>query len=289
MGIISAKGRADVGIVDYEDFIQTDAAINPGNSGGALVNMQGQLVGINTAILSRTGGNNGIGFAIPSNMAKPIMESLLKNGEVVRGYLGVVIQDINQEMARALHLKTSRGVLVADVQDPSPAAKAGIKRGDIILSVNGTATDSTGHLRNLVAAAGANSKVKLELMRKGSKQTLSVGLGKLPSQESAVTDQAGSSGGLSGLSLETLQAAHRSQLGLPDEFKSGVVVTGVQRGSTASRSLRPEDVIFEANRKPVHSPEELQTAFQANKGPVLLLVYRQGSTNFVTFNRPDKD
>src|SRR5690606_24971795 len=137
----------------YEDFIQTDAAINPGNSGGALVNMRGELVGINTAILSRSGGNMGIGFAIPTDMAKPISESLLKHGKVDRGYLGVSIQDVDQELAKAMQLPSAQGVLVSDVQANSPAAKGGLVRGDVVVRVDGKAVNTTGQLRNAIAAA----------------------------------------------------------------------------------------------------------------------------------------
>ena len=158
MGIVSAVGRADLGIVDYEDFIQTDAAINPGNSGGALVNLRGELVGINTAILSRSGGNMGIGFAIPTDMARPIMQSLLERGKVVRGWLGVGIQSIDQDLAQALKLRATTGVLVTEVTHGTPAEKAGLRRGDVILSVDGTTVASTGELRNLVAAAGDDDR-----------------------------------------------------------------------------------------------------------------------------------
>src|SRR5690606_10262065 len=151
MGIVSAVGRADVGIVDYEDFIQTDAAINPGNSGGALVNMRGELVGINTAILSRTGGYQGIGFAIPSEMAQPIMRSLMDTGRVSRGFLGVGIQDLTPELAQAMGIPNTRGVVITDVRPDSAAAKAGLEQGDVVQSVDGTAVDSAGRLRNLIA------------------------------------------------------------------------------------------------------------------------------------------
>ena len=170
MGIVSAKGRANLRIVDYEDFIQTDAAINPGNSGGALVNIRGELIGINTAILSRTGGYQGIGFAIPTGMALPIIRSLLKSGKVIRGYLGIMIQDVDADMAKALKLPSSSGVLVSDVIPDSPAAKAGLKRGDFILKIAGRSVDSASRLRNIVASHGARRQVALDLVRKGKKK-----------------------------------------------------------------------------------------------------------------------
>jgi serine protease Do len=184
MGIVSAKGRADLGIVDYEDFIQTDAAINPGNSGGALVNMEGKLVGVNTAILSRTGAFAGVGFAIPSEMVKPIMQSLLENGKVVRGWLGVTIQDVDAELARAMSLPSASGVLISDLAPGGPAARAGVQRGDVVVRIDGKPVESTGRLRNLIAAAGARGKVSLDLVRKGKPQTLSVELGEMPNDPS---------------------------------------------------------------------------------------------------------
>jgi len=167
MGIVSAKGRANVGIAAYEDFIQTDAAINPGNSGGALVDMEGHLVGINTAILSRSGGNMGIGFAIPTNMAQPIMKSLIDHGKVVRGWLGVGIQDIDQDLATAMKLGQIRGILISEVSDAGPGMKAGLKSGDVVLSLDGAPMNSTGEFRNAIAAKGSGATVKLDLMRDG--------------------------------------------------------------------------------------------------------------------------
>ena len=180
MGIVSAKGRANVHIAAYEDFIQTDAAINPGNSGGALVDMEGHLVGINTAILSRSGGNVGIGFAIPSNMAQPIMKSLMDHGKVVRGWLGVSIQDVDQQLATAMKLKEVKGILISDVAGNGPALKAGLKSGDIVLKLNGSPVESTGTFRNAIAAAGSGTTVKLELLRDGKPLTVDAKLGELP-------------------------------------------------------------------------------------------------------------
>lgn len=180
MGIVSAKGRANVGIVDYEDFIQTDAAINPGNSGGALVNLRGELVGINTAILSRSGGYQGIGFSIPSNMAKPIMESLVNDGRVRRGWLGISIEDVTPKIATELGMRDAKGVLVRSVQANSPAARAGLRRGDVVLKIKQEEVNSSTRLRNIVALEGAGASVTFTIFRDGATKALRIQLGELP-------------------------------------------------------------------------------------------------------------
>ncbi|MEZ4360821.1 MAG: Do family serine endopeptidase [Kofleriaceae bacterium] len=180
MGIVSAKGRASVGIVDYEDFIQTDAAINPGNSGGALVNLRGELVGINTAILSKSGGYQGIGFAIPSNMARQISDMLVKDGKVKRGYLGVNIATVNQDVAKQAGLKVDHGVLVTGVQPNGPASKAGLRDGDVIVSLDGNEVKDAGKLRNTIAMSPSGSSVNLQVVRGTSKQKVTVRLSELP-------------------------------------------------------------------------------------------------------------
>lgn len=190
MGIVSAMGRASVGIEEYEDFIQTDAAINPGNSGGALVDLDGNLVGINTAILSRSGGYQGIGFAIPTNMARPIMEMLVKDGRVSRGYLGVQLAPLNQQTKDHFKLDTSSGVVIAGVGDDTPAAKAGLQAGDVVTGIDGTAVRELGKLRNLVAMKGAGKIAELAIVRAGSPQRLAVTLGELPDQRVAVQQSA---------------------------------------------------------------------------------------------------
>ncbi|MGH7449941.1 MAG: Do family serine endopeptidase, partial [bacterium] len=184
-GIVSAKGRSNVGLADYEDFIQTDAAINPGNSGGALVNMDGELVGINTAIATRSGGFQGIGFTVPINMARSVMESLLKHGKVVRGWLGVSIQDINETMAKAMKLKNAAGALVGDVTDDSPAARAGIKSSDVIIEINGKKVQNSAQLRNEVAGTAPGTTVTLKIVREGKEQTFEVKLAELPGRVAA--------------------------------------------------------------------------------------------------------
>jgi serine protease Do len=290
MGIVSAKGRSETGIVDYADFIQTDAAINPGNSGGALVNMQGELVGINTAIISRTGGYQGIGFAIPSNMASQIAQALVKDGRVVRGWLGIGIQDVEPDLAGAMGLPTADGVLVSDVEPGSPADKGGLQRGDVILTVDGKKTNSSTQLRNLIAEAGANKKVELAILRGGKAQTLPVLLGELKSDKPAL-GRGGENGGrpetLQGLQLEPLTPQLRGRLELPPSLKAGIVVTGVAPGSAAQRAgIAPGDVIVELDRQPVSSVQEFRKAYEKPGGKnVLLLIYRNGRTSYVVLNR----
>ncbi|NOZ87236.1 MAG: DegQ family serine endoprotease [Deltaproteobacteria bacterium] len=286
MGIVSAKGRANMGITDYENFIQTDAAINPGNSGGAMVNLRGELVGINTAILSRSGGSQGIGFAIPSNMAKSVMESLLKNGRVVRGWLGVVIQDVNKDLADAMKLKTYKGVLISDVIKGSPAKKAGIKRGDVVISVNGTKVNSTGKLRNLIAMLGANAKARLKILRKGKKINISVLLGEQPDNMGISAKVNENQGPLGGLTLGSLNQVNRDKFNIPDKLKEGVVVTDVQQGSPSQfAGLMPGDVILEIDQKPIKSVSDFRKLYNNAKGNILLLVYRKGATMYIVLRR----
>jgi serine protease Do len=290
MGIVSAKGRADLGIIDYEDFIQTDAAINPGNSGGALVNMEGKLVGINTAILSRSGGYQGIGFAIPSNMASPILESLKKYGKVTRGWLGVSIQDIDQELVSAMKLPVSRGILISDVKAGTPAAKAGFRRGDVVTKVDGRAVDSTGQFRNYVAGVGAGKKATFEIVREGQTMSIVAELGEMPADEGIASPSAPQSGpqssALDGLTLGELTPEARRAFGIPPEVQKGVVVQRLKPGSPAAEAgLRPGDVLLEVNRKPVGSVAEFEAAYRASGEKTLLLVHRKGATVFIVVKR----
>jgi serine protease Do len=289
MGIVSAKGRSETGIVDYSDFIQTDAAINPGNSGGALVNMQGELVGINTAIISRTGGYQGIGFAIPSNMASQIAQARVKDGRVVRGWLGIGIQDVDADLASAMTLPNADGVLVSDVEPASPADKAGLKRGDVILTVDGKKTNSSTQLRNLIAEAGANKKVELAILRGGKPQTLPVTLGELKSDKPEVNRESENGGRpetLQGLQVEPITPQLRSRLELPSTLKGGVVITGVAPGSAGQHAgLAPGDVIVELNRQPIRGVQDFRDAYEkAGDKNVLLLVFRDGRTHYVVLN-----
>jgi serine protease Do len=291
MGIVSAKGRSETGIVDYADFIQTDAAINPGNSGGALVNMQGELVGINTAIISRSGGYQGIGFAIPSNMASQIAQSLVKDGRVVRGWLGIGIQDVDADLAGAMGLPTADGVLVSDVEPGGPADKGGLLRGDVILTVDGKKTNTSFQLRNLIAEAGANKKVELALLRGGKLQTLSLLLGELKSDKDTPTTAKAERGTrpelAQGLQVEPITPDLRARLELPPTVRQGIVVTGVAPGSAASGAgLAPGDVILELNRQPVVDVQQFRNAYKKPGGKsVLLLIYRDGRTRYVVLER----
>jgi serine protease Do len=286
MGIVSAKGRANMGIVDYEDFIQTDAAINPGNSGGALINMAGELVGINTAILSKTGGYQGIGFAIPSNMVRPIMESLARHGKVIRGWLGVAIQDLTEDLAKAMGLGSTRGVLVGDVTAGSPADRAGMKRGDVVLKINGEEVDSTGRLRNLVAAAGKSARVKVEALRGNDRKTFDVVLGEMPAALGGEAKIDSGEGALGGLTVASLSPAVRDKHRIPERVTQGVVVEGVAPGSPAANAgVREGDVILELNRETVTSAEHFARLHRTARGKVLLLVYRDGNTMYLLLSK----
>jgi len=284
MGIVSAKGRTDLGIEAYEDFIQTDAAINPGNSGGALINAEGKLVGINTAILSRSGGYQGIGFAIPSNMASPIMDSLKKNGKVIRGWLGVAIQDVDQELADAMKLPAATGILLSDVKPGTPAAKAGLARGDVVLKVDGKVVDTSGQFRNVIAASGSKRKVHLDLVRDGKSVATDVELGEMPDSDAVAAAGPSSSQGsaLDGIVLESINPQNRRAFEIDDSLKQGVVITRLDPQSNAAHAgLRPGDVVLEVNRVRIDTPQRFQELYSKSKNRVLLLVNRHGSTSYL--------
>jgi len=283
MGIISAKGRA-TGLADgsFEDFLQTDAPINQGNSGGALVNTRGELVGINSQILTPSGGNIGIGFAIPATMAQNVMQQLVKNGVVRRAMLGVTVQPLTSDLARSLGLDEVRGALVASVQPDSPAQKAGIQRGDVILDVNGMPVSDSNSLRNRVASLAPGSRASVTVLRDGRRDTLQAVLAELPGKRASAADSgSGDSGGRFGLAVEPVTPEVASQLGL--KSARGLVVNGVTPGSPASDAgVRPGDVIEQVNRRPVSSVPELQEALQSSgKRPALLLLNREGSDLYV--------
>lgn len=284
MGIVSAIGRANVGIADYEDFIQTDAAINPGNSGGALVNAKAELVGINTAIFSKTGGYQGIGFAIPSNMAKAVIESLITTGKVIRGWLGVSIQPITPELAKQFNLEEENGALVADVVEGSPAEEAGVMRGDVIVRFNGQKVEEPYNLRNTVANTPPGKAVELEVIRESKVNTLTVKIGELPSEaiKAPATEYENV---LKGVSVRDLTPDIFRQLNLPGKIR-GVVVAEIETDSPAESELIPGDVIQEINKKAIANLQDYEEVVSKIKPEenVLLLVFRKGSNVFVTIS-----
>lgn len=289
LGIVSAKSRAGMGIVDYEDFIQTDAAINPGNSGGALVNMRGELVGINTAILSRTGGYQGVGFAIPIRMARTVMQSLVETGTVSRGWLGVGIQDLEPPLARALRLPDNTdGVLITGVQPGTPAARAGLARGDVVTAIDGTPMRNAGQLRNTIALKGAVD-IELTVLRDGRERSVAVTLGTLAEDgRSAAKPEEGDAveNTRLGLALRPLDRALRERLGVPADAE-GVVVAGVDPGSPADRAgLRPGDVIAEVEQRPVASVRDFERRVDRADDELLLLVRRGAGTLYVALEKP---
>lgn len=287
-GIVSAKGRANVGIADYEDFIQTDAAINPGNSGGALVNIRGELVGINTAIFTRSGGYMGIGFAVPSNMARTVMDSLVKVGKVTRGWLGVYIQDITPELAKQFNLSSSQGALVSDIIENSPAEKAGFARGDVIVQYNGRDVENTGHLRNMVAQTLVGKVVEVTVIRNEEEKVLKVTIGELPAEVAKGEKGEEEVGGgiFEGVTVQNLTQEFRERLEVPDKI-TGVVVTSVEAGSAADEyGLKPGDVILEINKEATKTVKDFNKAIGEIKKDdgVLLLIYREGMTIFITLS-----
>src|SRR3984885_2091857 len=259
MGIVSATGRGQLGIEDYENFIQTDAAINPGNSGGAMIDIHGNLVGINTAILSHggSGGNEGVGFAIPMSMAKPVMDQILAHGKVIRGYLGVHIQDFSPELAKSFNFNQSGGVLIGDVSANTPAANAGLKKGDVIVKLNGQAESDSNDLRNTISQMSPGTQDKLDIWRDGKVQPYTVTLGELPNDKtSAEGSDEGSSGEIQGIDVQDLTPEISQQLNLPSGTH-GVVVTSVDPASAAAAAgINRGDLIQEINHKPVTSASQ---------------------------------
>ncbi len=285
-GIVSAKGRSNLGLADYEDFIQTDAAINPGNSGGPLVDIDGRLIGINTAIASRTGGFQGIGFAVPSNMAQKVMNSLIKDGKVTRGWLGVTIQDISESMAKGLNLKSTDGAIVGSVVEDSPAEKAGLKTGDVIVELQGERVKNTVSLRNRVASTPPNKTVRLKVLRDGKPKTILVTLGELPSDNEVVAQKDSKIEKLFGFSVASYNSTYAQKYNL--KSKKGLVVVGIDPSSNAYRNgLREGDLILQFNKKEVASLSGFKKNLkQLDEGEnVLFLIERRGNKLFVAFTR----
>lgn len=285
-GIVSAVGRADVGVADFEDFIQTDAPINPGNSGGALVNVSGELVGINTAIASPTGGSVGVGFAIPSNMARAAMQSLIKTGRVVRGFLGASTQDVSPSLGKIFRLPDVKGAIVTDLQAKGSAVRAGLKRGDVVVRFDGRDVMDSGQLRNLVAQSPIGSKHRLDLIRDGKAYQAELTVQEAP-REGAKKSQtafaaASTAHPLTGVVFDDVTPPLARQMDLA--VNSGVVVTDIEEGSLAESSgLQPGDVVLELNRQAIHN----FATFQRLADPLrpsdlaLLLVNRQGNAMYI--------
>jgi len=284
MGIVSAVGRANVGIADYEDFIQSDAAINPGNSGGAMVNVRGELVGINTAIFSTSGGYQGIGFAVPTNMAKSVMDSLISKGKVIRGWLGVTIQSLTPELVKQLDLKEEKGVLVGDVVEGSPAETAGLLRGDVIISFDGRKIEDPNQLRNMVANIEPGKDVETHIVRENKTEIKKVTIGEVPSvlQKSAKAEYDNL---LKGVIAQELTPEFYSKLNLPAKLK-GVVVTDIDQESAAAAILIQGDVIQEINKQRITGMKEYERVVSMIKPgkDILLVIYRGGSSIFLTLS-----
>jgi serine protease Do len=280
-GIVSATGRV-IGNGPYDDFIQTDASINPGNSGGPLINTQGQAVGINTAIFSRSGGSIGIGFAIPVNVAKPVVTQLAATGHIVRGWLGVAIQPVTADLARGFHLSGPEGALVASVVDGSPADKAGIKAGDVIVEYDGGKVASADELPRAVAQTAVGHSVPLTVVRDGKRVALTATVARLAENEQAEAAPEGQAKPTLGLALESLTPTLASELGVTAQ--RGVVVRQVDGdGPAANAGLRPGDVIVEVDRHPVGSVADVRSAVanHPKKEPLLLLVQRKDATLYI--------
>ncbi len=280
-GIVSAKGRA-INNESYGNFIQTDASINPGNSGGPLFNLKGEMVGVNTAIFSRTGGNIGIGFAIPVNMAKNVFAQLKEHGKVTRGWLGVMIQQVTSDLAENFGLDRPIGALVGQVVPDSPADKAGVKSGDVIIKYNGKEVSQMSMLPAMVANTSVGEKAKLLLIRDGKKQNLTVEIGKMDDEAAVLTDtQTGKSKKL-GMAVQELTPKLAESLGIEDS--QGLIVTDINSGSAAAEAgINRGDIILEINRDKVESISQYKKALQAaqEKKSILLLVKRDGHTRFV--------
>ncbi|NOQ42752.1 MAG: Do family serine endopeptidase, partial [Desulfuromusa sp.] len=276
-GIVSAKGRSGIGLTDYENFIQTDAAINPGNSGGPLINLDGEVVGMNSAIFSRSGGYMGIGFAIPINMANNIYQQLVKHGGVTRGLLGVLIQDLTKDLAESFDIDQREGILVAQVMEDSPAEKGGFKQGDVILKLNGNKVDKVARFRNQVAMTRPGTEVDFLVLRDGKKKKIKAVIGTME------TDDAGqqvSSDKLPelGMRLQKLTRDLAEQFGY--EGAQGVLVTDVEPGSIAARAgIKRGNLIEEVNRTEVETPDQVKKLIQDSKKKTVLLLVRQGDAS----------
>ena len=292
LGIVSALGRGGRGISDYENFIQTDASINPGNSGGALVDVEGRLIGINTAIFSMSGGNQGIGFAVPANLARSVMESLLKTGKVSRGFLGVALQPLSEELASQFKIKGTNGALISEVTELSPAQKAGLKSGDGVVEVAGKKVEGPRELQLLVASLTPGAKVDVKAIRDGKDQNFTVELTERPSARGVAQQEPAKSPDpdvLDGVTVADLDPEVRKRFAIPEESK-GVVISEISPDSpSAEAGLKVGDVVHEANREPITSSKqavELSEKLKKDK-KVLLRVSTKGLSRYVVVERKD--
>jgi Do/DeqQ family serine protease len=288
MGIISAKSRqTGLSSGSFEDFLQTDAPINQGNSGGALVNTNGELIGINSQILSGTGGSIGIGFAIPSNMARSVMDQLIKTGKVRRGQLGIIVQKVTSELAASLGMQEARGVIISQVQPGSAAERAGLKQGDVITALNGTAVNDPNPFRNQIASTQPGTEVMLTVMRQGREQQVKATLGEFTQEAAAAPNDDGGANntetGQLGISVEPLTPEMAAQLGLRSGTQGLVVTTVDPAGPAADSGLRQGDVIEQVNQQAVRSAADVKAALSSTGSrPALLLINRRGTTLFLT-------
>ena len=273
-----------MGIVDYEDFIQTDASINPGNSGGALVDAKGRLIGINQSILSRSGGNQGVGFSVPINLAKHVMASIVANGRVERGHLGVTIQPVTAELAEAFGLKEKNGALIAEVAPGAPAEEAGLQAGDVILEIDGKKVEGSADLRLMVSKMTPGSQVTAIVLRDSNEKKFEIRIGSLSKAQNSAPALNSAASALAGLQVQDLDRNLRQRLGIPPRL-SGALVAGIEPNSPAARTgLEPGDVIFEINRQPVKSAQEFLEAAKAGEGRRLLLrVWNRGAIRYLVF------
>lgn len=285
LGIVSALGRGHMGITQYEEFIQTDAAINPGNSGGALVNTSGQLVGINTAIFSQSGGNEGVGFAVPTSMAKPIYESLVKTGKVVRGYLGIGIQDLSKDLAQSFGVNNTKGAVVSEVKDDSPADRAGLKAGDVIVRYQTTPIEDATGLQRQVTKTPIGTAATIRVWRDGHEKDLTVTIGEQPDTVKTARAEAESGDhALAGVAVQELDRKAASDLGLKTGT-TGVVIAEVAPDSPASQAgLSRGDVIREINKQPIQSVKDFEKVAATLKKDqsALVLINRRGASLFVS-------